>query len=191
MIISPPTNDPIFLRQQIRELRSKAAQLNYQASRYEDDLVLIGSDADNQITVEVVAKVCGVMSVRISRLFSKDRTQHVAIARAVCAYILHRAYLWSYPRIGRALDRDHSTIIHARNLIQARMEQSGAFTSTMQKLLDYFNQQVVVALEDTNVKQSADSETSGGPSAGSSINNLPNAQGAAATSIQDRQRVAV
>ena len=50
---------------------------------------------------------------RAARLvFGRSRVAEVCAARHVVAAVLRRAG-WSYPLIGKALRRDHSTIIHA------------------------------------------------------------------------------
>ena len=61
---------------------------------------------------DLVSKVCAFFDVRPTRVLGEGRTRSLVYARAVTAWVL-RERGWSYPRIGMALKRDHSTIIHA------------------------------------------------------------------------------
>jgi chromosomal replication initiator protein len=40
----------------------------------------------------------------------------------------------SYPAIGEAFSRDHSTVIHAHNLIARRIANDSAFRSSVEKI---------------------------------------------------------
>ena len=64
---------------------------------------------------------CRQYRVEKSLFFSNCRTAHVAAARQEAAYLLRRLTGYSFPEIGRILGRDHSSIIHAYNLIAKRM----------------------------------------------------------------------
>lgn len=49
------------------------------------------------------------------------RTAHIASARQIACYLLRRLTGYSYPMIGEILHRDHSTIIHAYNVVAKQM----------------------------------------------------------------------
>jgi chromosomal replication initiator protein len=91
--------------------------------------------------VEVQWIVASAFHLSRAELLSHSRRQHVAYARHVAMY-LSRVLVGrptddgecttpkacaSFPRIGRAFDRDHSSVIHACNAIERRRQCDLAF----------------------------------------------------------------
>jgi hypothetical protein len=70
-------------------------------------------------------RVCAIVSaafgVPIQEMLSERRDVKCARPRMVAMYLLHRTTTFSLSRIGRAFQRDHTTIAHAVNEIAARM----------------------------------------------------------------------
>jgi len=58
---------------------------------------------------------------------SKKRTQHIAFCRQVAMYLCRKLTDNSFPVIGEHFGRDHSTVIHAYNLIMRRVTSDSAF----------------------------------------------------------------
>ena len=58
---------------------------------------------------EIIRDVCEAVGVRPAHVLSPMRYHELVDARRLIAFKL-RENGWSYPRIGRALRRDHSTI---------------------------------------------------------------------------------
>ena len=58
---------------------------------------------------EVIKSVCETVGVLPAHVLSPMRYHELVTARRLIAFKL-REQGWSYPRIGRALRRDHSTI---------------------------------------------------------------------------------
>src|SRR5262249_2438214 len=56
--------------------------------------------------------------VHLADLKSKKRTQHVAFCRQVAMYLCRKLTSNSFPSIGEQFGRDHTTVIHAVNLIE-------------------------------------------------------------------------
>ncbi len=72
--------------------------------------------------------------VRLADLKSKKRTQHIAFCRQVAMYLCRKLTDSSFPCIGEAFGRDHSTVIHAYNLIARRMSNDSAFRMSIEKI---------------------------------------------------------
>lgn len=65
-------------------------------------------------------------------VFSKDipawsRRRQVVAARQISCYLLHELAGLSYPRIGRLVDRDHTTVMHSCRRVEQRMAASTVY----------------------------------------------------------------
>ena len=65
--------------------------------------------------------VADFFHIRLTDLKSKKRTQHIAFCRQVAMYLCRKLTDSSFPTIGEHFGRDHSTVIHAYNLIMRRV----------------------------------------------------------------------
>src|SRR5579863_10442591 len=72
--------------------------------------------------------------IRLADLKSKKRTQHIAFCRQVAMYLCRKLTDNSFPAIGEAFGRDHSTVIHAYNLIARRISNDTAFRFSIEKI---------------------------------------------------------
>jgi len=85
--------------------------------------------------VEMIQKtVADFFHIRLADLKSKKRTQHIAFCRQVAMYLCRKLTSSSFPVIGEAFGRDHSTVIHAYNLIQRRVTNDSAFRMSIEKI---------------------------------------------------------
>ena len=72
--------------------------------------------------------------IRLADLKSKRRTQRVAFCRQVAMYLCRKITSNSFPSIGEHFGRDHSTVIHAFNLIERRVNNDSAFRFSIEKI---------------------------------------------------------
>ena len=74
---------------------------------------------NNQIiTVELVQeKVASSFHVRVSDLCSKKKSRDVSLPRQIAMYLCRELTEESFPNIGKAFGKDHSTVIHAHKEI--------------------------------------------------------------------------
>src|SRR5216683_6456266 len=72
--------------------------------------------------------------IRLAELKSKRRPQHIAFCRQVAMYLCRKLTESSFPAIGAAFGRDHSTVIHACNLIARRIGNDSAFRFSIEKV---------------------------------------------------------
>jgi chromosomal replication initiator protein len=85
--------------------------------------------------IEAIQKtVADFFHIRLTDLKSKKRTQHIAFCRQVAMYLCRKITESSFPTIGEHFGRDHSTVIHAFNLIQRRINNDSAFRFSIEKI---------------------------------------------------------
>jgi chromosomal replication initiator protein len=85
--------------------------------------------------VEMIQKtVSDFFHIRLADLKSKKRTQHIAFCRQVAMYLCRKLTGSSFPVIGDSFGRDHSTVIHAFNLIARRVANDSAFRLSLEKI---------------------------------------------------------
>ena len=89
-----------------------------------------------QVTVESVQQVISTQfSVKLTDLKSPKRTRNLAFARQVAMYLARKLARASLPSIGEKFgNRDHSTVIHAIQVIEKRREDDPGFHSTLEGL---------------------------------------------------------
>ena len=85
--------------------------------------------------VEAIQKtVADFFHIKLTDLKSKKRTQHIAFCRQVAMYLCRKMTDSSFPAIGESFGRDHSTVIHAYNLIARRIANDSAFRFSIEKI---------------------------------------------------------
>jgi chromosomal replication initiator protein len=91
---------------------------------------------DRAITIESIQKaVCEFFNIRSNELRSKKRTRNVTLPRQVAMYLCRRYTEASFPVIGdRFGGRDHSTVIHAAQVIERRIHEDAVFRATVERL---------------------------------------------------------
>lgn len=60
----------------------------------------------------IVQQVADKFGLTVEQLVSDSRRQHLVFARQELYWRLHMETTWSIARIGRFLDRDHTTVLH-------------------------------------------------------------------------------
>ena len=78
--------------------------------------------------------ISDVLHVRLVDLKSERRTQRIAFARQVAMYLCRKLTESSFPAIGAGFGRDHSTVIHAYNIIARRVNNDAGFCDLMEKI---------------------------------------------------------
>jgi len=114
--------------------------------------MMIRADAVPSITIrEVQQTVARAFHLTLAEMLSPSRTQHVTRARHVAMYLSREVAVrrWrssspasapgtqappSFPRIGIAFARNHSSVIHACRLVQRRMRDDRRFATILDRL---------------------------------------------------------
>src|SRR5579862_1344619 len=91
---------------------------------------------DRAITIESIQKaVCEYYRIRPNDLRSKKRARTVVQPRQVAMYLCRRYTDASFPVIGdRFGGRDHSTVIHAAQVVERRLRNDPAFRTTLEHI---------------------------------------------------------
>jgi chromosomal replication initiator protein len=90
---------------------------------------------DQRPGIESIQKtVSDFFHIPLAALKSKRRSQRIAFCRQVAMYICRKLTDKSFPVIGEHFGRDHSTVIHAYNLIQQRVTNDSGFRMSIEKI---------------------------------------------------------
>lgn len=94
---------------------------------------------DRRVTIdEIQRKVAERYNIRVAEMTSKRRDRSVARPRQIAMFLAKELTTKSLPDIGRAFDRDHTTVIHAVKAIESLREKDSAFreeTDGLRRLL--------------------------------------------------------
>lgn len=97
------------------------------------------SALDRRVTIEEIQrKVAERYNIRVAEMTSKRRDRPVARPRQIAMFLAKELTTKSLPDIGRAFDRDHTTVIHAVKAIENLREKDPAFkeeTDTLRRML--------------------------------------------------------
>jgi chromosomal replication initiator protein len=92
-------------------------------------------DREIKPDIELIQKtVSEFFHIKLAELKSKKRTQHIAFCRQVAMYLCRKLTDSSFPNIGEHFSRDHSTVIHAYNLISRRVTSDSPFRLSIEKI---------------------------------------------------------
>ena len=90
---------------------------------------------DRRVSIEdIQRKVAEHYNIRLSEMTSKRRERSVARPRQIAMYLAKTLTTKSLPDIGRAFDRDHTTVIHAVKTIEDMCFADAAFKSEIDSL---------------------------------------------------------
>ena len=144
--LSPPTDDCAPPKRAADELIDgleaalrRVTALRAQASQ---PLVNLARQSLAALTQARIAGRLANVSEQFAREFrlnsgdlqSRSREQHVAFARQVAMYLCRKITGAPFENIGEHFNRDHSTVIHAYQLIECRMAREAAFRLFIMKL---------------------------------------------------------
>ncbi len=93
-----------------------------------------------EITTDAIQKVVAERyNVSLGDLIGKRRTQNIAHARQVAMYLCRKLTGCSYPEIGALFGgRDHSTVIHAKKVVEERISATTEFKLEVESLEKHF-----------------------------------------------------
>lgn len=89
-----------------------------------------------EISIETIQKfICEFFDLRTADLRSKRRNRNITQPRQLAMYLCRRHTHASYPTIGRHFGgRDHSTVIHAINVIETFLREDANFRATVERI---------------------------------------------------------
>ncbi len=88
---------------------------------------------------EIRQRTADVWGVSVDSLISKRRTKQLTVPRQVAMYVIKTQLDLPYTEIGGLFGgRDHSTVIHSVNKVEAEMASDATFRHRVQKIVDEF-----------------------------------------------------
>ena len=88
------------------------------------------------ININVIKKIVGKhFSIRMEDFNSKRKTQSVAWPRQIAMFLATELTDMSLPEIGREFNRDHSTVVHARDLVKEKINTDPFFTAEINQII--------------------------------------------------------
>lgn len=76
---------------------------------------------------EILRLVCEEYELSEIELMAHRRHKKTCLARQVAMYLAKKSCHHSYPQIGRFFERDHTTVLHAVNITEVRIERDHEF----------------------------------------------------------------
>lgn len=89
---------------------------------------------------EILVAVCTYYGVSAHDVKSERRTFGIVLPRQIIAWLGKSLTLRSLPEVGRFLNRDHTTILHACRKIEAAMQVDGHLSDDLDALADALRQ---------------------------------------------------
>ncbi|MBR2081835.1 MAG: chromosomal replication initiator protein DnaA [Elusimicrobiaceae bacterium] len=97
---------------------------------------LLVSEQDKTVSVNIIKKVVGKhFNIRMEDFSAKRKTQSIAWPRQIAMYLSTELTDLSLPEIGREFNRDHSTVVHARDLIKEKINTDPFFTAEINQII--------------------------------------------------------
>jgi chromosomal replication initiator protein len=84
--------------------------------------------------MSLIAEVSCHTNIPVDAILSTKRAQRIVFARQLAMYAARELFSLSFPQIGAAFDRDHSTVIHAHNKVAAQLQLRPELNQTIAKL---------------------------------------------------------
>lgn len=98
------------------------------------DILISGNDLS--INVNTIKKVVGKrFNIKMEDFNSKRKTQSVAWPRQIAMFLTTELTDMSLPEIGREFNRDHSTVVHARDVVKEKVETDPFFSAEINQLI--------------------------------------------------------
>lgn len=97
---------------------------------------LLSGNEPLSVTIDKIFRtVSNALGVPVEEIKGRRRTHEIAAARHACTYLLKKLTDLSLIDIGRALDRDHATVINSIKKIEQEIEKNPEFAFQMKELM--------------------------------------------------------
>ncbi len=94
------------------------------------------TEKENEISVNTIKKIVGKhFNVRMEDFNAKRKTQSIAWPRQIAMYLTTELTDLSLPEIGREFNRDHSTVVHARDLVKDKVTTDPFFSAEINQIV--------------------------------------------------------
>ena len=116
------------------DIHSPVESLDDQFEGLSGKVLQVDLDIKSVTLEEVVKAICSLFSVDPSQIIDKNRKHCVVLPRHLVYYLAYEGTDCSFPAIGRALNRDHSTVIYAHKKIANLIQTDETVASHVEKL---------------------------------------------------------
>lgn len=97
---------------------------------------ILTNDTDLSINVNSIKKIVGKhFNIKMEDFNSKRKTQSIAWPRQIAMYLTTELTDLSLPEIGREFNRDHSTVVHARDVVKEKIEVDPFFAAEINQII--------------------------------------------------------
>ena len=94
------------------------------------------TEKENTVSVNTIKKVVGKhFNIRMEDFNAKRKTQSIAWPRQIAMFLTTELTDLSLPEIGREFNRDHSTVVHARDLVKEKVTTDPFFTAEINQII--------------------------------------------------------
>ncbi len=84
---------------------------------------------------QTIERIALAFHLSFDELLSRRRTARVAWARQVAWYALHEGFDMSYPEIGEAFERNHTTVMYGVHKVRAIAAEDSELAKHLEQLL--------------------------------------------------------
>ncbi len=97
---------------------------------------VLTNEQETSVSVNTIKKVVGKhYNIRMEDFNAKRKTQSIAWPRQIAMFLTTELTDLSLPEIGREFNRDHSTVVHARDLVQEKVNADPFFTAEINQII--------------------------------------------------------
>ncbi len=97
---------------------------------------LLVNEQDTLVSVNTIKKIVGKhYNIRMEDFNSKKKTQSIAWPRQIAMFLTTELTDLSQPEIGREFNRDHSTVVHARDLVKDKINTDPFFAAEINQII--------------------------------------------------------
>ena len=88
-----------------------------------------------KVDIETIIQVAADhFKMPISDILGKKRNKEIVIPRQIAMYLAREMGGMSYPDIGRAFDRDYTTVIHSYEKIKSEVKKDSSLKNTISEI---------------------------------------------------------
>lgn len=97
---------------------------------------VLNNEQESTVSVNVIKKIVGKhYNIRMEDFNAKRKTQSIAWPRQIAMFLTTELTDLSLPEIGREFNRDHSTVVHARDLVKEKVNTDPFFTAEINQII--------------------------------------------------------
>jgi chromosomal replication initiator protein len=82
----------------------------------------------------IIEVVADHFKIAVTDLLGKKRNKEIVMPRQVAMYLAREMGAMSYPDIGRAFDRDYTTVIHSFEKVKAELKKDAALRQAISEI---------------------------------------------------------